>query len=408
MYFTTTKLSNAITSALIKVEVKLDEKTGKWLAIGLPQLERSDYTTFKKILTEIHGKWVKKLDAHVFDNDPTVLIQEIAAVGCMLQMKPHDAFFTPRAVVEEMLDWGDFWFFDADEWSIDCDFHQYLEPQAGQGNICEVLREEYPKIKQIDCCEIDPFNRDALKRKGFNVIGEDFLSLPPNPIYRWVIMNPPFNGKAGDYVEHIQHAFKFLEPRGRLMAIVPASFLNSTIKRIENFRNWVFTYGSHARLPEKAFAESGTNVDCVMLRIDNLSDERIAELETSDSLYDSYDTYTGEIVVALHSESEWDKHYCRLIDRVRSKKITTKEELLKQFIDCADAVVRKHIVRYECDFRWDDFTKPRFAECFYRDMVEGYFNRQCPFESEKSVEVSATKPQIVQEQRPLQLSLFAI
>ena len=73
MHFTNKKLSNAIISALENTEIKFHEKTNKWLVVGLPQLEQSDYTTFKKILSEMYGKWNKKLDAHTFDNDPTIL-----------------------------------------------------------------------------------------------------------------------------------------------------------------------------------------------------------------------------------------------------------------------------------------------------------------------------------------------
>jgi hypothetical protein len=316
-------------------------------------------------------------------------------------MKPHAAFFTPSAVIKDLLKWGDFWFFNADEWSDQVSFHKYLEPQAGQGNICDFLCEHYStKIKStIDCCEIDGFNRNVLKSKGFNIIGEDFLALPVDPTYRWVIMNPPFNGKKGDYVDHITHAFKFLKEYGRLLAIVPDSFLNSKIERIVNFRNWVFTYGSHARLPEKSFAESGTNIDCVMLKIDKFPNERITELEALGSLYDYYDTYTGSIVIALQSESDWDKHYCRLIDQVRKKTITSKEILLKEFIKYASDVVHKYIYHYECDFRWDDFTKNRFAKHFYEDMVDTYFHGRSPFDE-------PINQSVIQTKTPLQLSLF--
>ena len=402
MYFTNKQLSDAIVSALKNVEIRFYDN--KWLVVGLPQLGRSDYTTFKKILSEIYGKWNKKLDAHTFDNDPTTLIQEIVSVRCLPERKPHDAFFTPRAVTKDLLDWGDFWFFDADKWSDNYEFHKYLEPQAGQGNMVEVLKDLYQEIPQIDCCEIDEFSRDVLKRKGFNVIGENFLDLQPNPIYRWVIMNPPFNGKCGDYVDHIQHAFKFLNERGRLLAIVPESFLNSKIKRIVDFRNWVFTYGSHARLPEKAFAESGTTIPCVMLRIDNHSDERIKLFETLKWLYDTYDKYTGSIVVALKSNSLWCDQVRVLTDRVTQKTITSKETLLKEIVRLADSIVNELIYKDECDFRWDTFTKSRFAEHCYQDTVEDYFDGRSPFE--EAVAPKAVEPKI-EYATGIQLSLFS-
>jgi hypothetical protein len=399
MYFTSKQLSSGVISALESAGISFNEKTKNWL-VSLPQMDRSDYDSFKKILSEIHGKWNRSKNAHVFDNDPTELIETIVQVGCMPQMKPHDAFFTPSAVVKNLLEWGDFWFFNADEWSDQVVFHKYLEPQAGQGNICDFLCENYPKIKtKIDCCEIDGFNRNVLKSKGFNVIGEDFLDLPVDPTYQWVIMNPPFNGKQGDYVDHITHAFKFLKEYGKLLAIVPDSFLNSKIERIVNFRNWVFTYGSHARLPEKSFAESGTNIDCVMLKIDKFPDKRIKELEALGSLCDYFDTYTGQIVIALQSQADWDKHYKFVATQIEKGKITSKTKLFEQFIYFADDIVHNCIYREECDFRWDAFTKPRLTQYFYEKIVEDYFQDRSPFDE-------PTKQSMTQLNTPLQLSLF--
>lgn len=386
MYFTNKKLSETITIALQKAETIYEEESDKWLIHTLPQMEPSDYSTFKKILSEIDGKWSKKLDAHVFNNDPTGLIEEIVAVGCLPQRKPHEAFFTPALVTEELLQWGNFQLFDG--YYESCKF---LEPQAGKGNIADLLREKYPKI-QIDCCEIDEVNRAALKRKNFKIIAEDFLLLPVNPTYRWVIMNPPFNGKKGDYIDHISHAFKFLKENGTLLAIAPESFLKSRNKKTVDFRNWVFTHGSHARLPEKCFAESGTNIDCIMLKIDKLSDEQIKELESLDSLFDNpSDTYTSQIILSLEVESKWDKQFCRLVDLVRGGSIKSKERLSNEFIRCADPFVQNHICKHESNFRWDDFTKYRLVEYFHEYMVGEYFKGRSPFEETRTTAVNIGK-----------------
>ncbi|MGL5879231.1 MAG: hypothetical protein ACRC2V_15845 [Xenococcaceae cyanobacterium] len=361
-------------TALQKTKITYEEKSDKWLIHALPQMDKSNYNTFKKILSEVDGKWNKKLNTHVFNSDPVALIEEIIAVGCLPQRKPHEAFFTPEVVTEELLEWGNFHLFDGYE------SYKFLEPQAGKGNIVEVLRGKYPKI-QIDCCEIDEANRAVLKRKNFNIIGENFLLLPADPIYRWVIMNPPFNGKKGDYIDHISHAFKFLKENGTLLAIAPESFLKSKDKKTVDFRNWVFSCGSHARLPEKCFTESGTNIDCIMLRIDKFSDEEIKKFESLERLFDDpSDMYTSQIIISLESESEWDKQFCRLVDLVRGGRIESKEELSNEFIRCADSFVQNDICKYEANLRWDNFTKSRLAEYFHEYMVGEHFKGRSPFE----------------------------
>ena len=63
-----------------------------------------------------------------------------------------------------------------------------------------------------------------------------------------VIMNPPFAGEH--WKKHIEHAKKFLENRGLLVAILPASAQE----------NDVLKGGVWYDLPLRPFKESGTNV----------------------------------------------------------------------------------------------------------------------------------------------------
>lgn len=74
----------------------------------MPQIDRQDYLDFKKVLEEIHGTWNRSAQAHVFDCNPTEMLRRVIGVGCFPQRKPHEAFFTPRAVTEMMIEWGGF------------------------------------------------------------------------------------------------------------------------------------------------------------------------------------------------------------------------------------------------------------------------------------------------------------
>lgn len=87
-----------------------------------------------------------------------------------------------------------------------------LEPSAGLGHICREVRKGGTKP---DCFEISPLLRQGLLLQGFSIIGDDFLSSTPTPIYDLILANPPFfrNGVA----RHTLHALDWLRPSGRLI-----------------------------------------------------------------------------------------------------------------------------------------------------------------------------------------------
>jgi hypothetical protein len=383
MYFTSRKLSNNLIVGLKKAEVVFNNKKDCY-EVKIPQLDRQDYEEFKQVLEEIHGKWNHSANAHVFESDPTEMLNAVIEVGCFPQRKPHDAFFTPPDVVDDLLRWGGFHYSQGVSHYYKC-----LEPSAGHGFIIDVLRRKYPGVEKcFDCCEIDGFNRDILQRKGYNIVGDNFLQTKLEPQYHWVIMNPPFNGKAGDYIAHIEAAFELLLPGRDLLAIVPESFLTSQAKRVVKFRNKVFTYGEHANLPDKVFAESGTQIKCCMIKMQKYSPVKIQEFETPGYLYDYFDLYTGQIIVSLTSESEWFKRFSALVNQVEQGRITTKDIFLKEVVRDADDIVLSAISRHEASFRWDDFTKQRLAEYFLQDMIDEYLDGQNPFQSTKPRQLS--------------------
>ena len=63
---------------------------------------------------------------------------------------------------------------------------------------------------------------------------EDFLAVPPAPVYDRVIMNPPFT--RGQDVTHVQHALRFVRPGRRLVAVMPASIKSRADKAARAFR----------------------------------------------------------------------------------------------------------------------------------------------------------------------------
>jgi hypothetical protein len=92
----------------------------------------------------------------------------------------------------------------------------------------------------------------------------NFLDAAPTGDFDLVVMNPPFYGKH--YAKHVRHAFEFLKPEGKLIAILPATarYDHALLDDLGRGAN----YGSRwSDLPVGAFSESGTNINTTVLTI---------------------------------------------------------------------------------------------------------------------------------------------
>lgn len=146
-----------------------------------------------------------------------------------------------------------------------------LEPSAGSGSICLEVR---AAGIEPDCFEVSPTLREILTRQGFNLIGEDFIEATPKPIYHRVIMNPPFS--LGNDICHVQQAFKWLVPGGRLVSIVSSSYTYGTKQKYQHFSSWLRCLrATEFDNPAGSFLQSDrrTNVNTKMLVIDKPTHE---------------------------------------------------------------------------------------------------------------------------------------
>lgn len=160
------------------------------------------------------------------------------AVAKDLQFYP-----TPQKVVDKLL--------------YDCYIRQgerVLEPSCGDGIFLDAISKAGGKVFGI---EIDLERAKICRKKGHLVLQANFLELTPEPVYDWVIMNPPFYGKH--YAKHVEHALKFLKKDGCLKAILPATarYDHGLLK------------GQWSDLPVGSFSESGTNINTTILTIWN-------------------------------------------------------------------------------------------------------------------------------------------
>ncbi|MGW2863399.1 methyltransferase [Streptomyces sp. NPDC001205] len=142
--------------------------------------------------------------------------------------------------------------------------HEVLEPSAGQGAIAA----EAALLATVDCIELLPDNAQHITaaRYARTVTVADFLTIPAEPRYDHIVMNPPFARQAD--IAHVTHALSFLRPHGRLTAVMSAALTFHTDARTVFFRAQIERSGGSVRaLPDGAFKPSGTAVRTVLVTI---------------------------------------------------------------------------------------------------------------------------------------------
>jgi len=216
------------------------------------QIDRKLYLSVNEVLNRIGGKWNRKAKAHIFNIDPTELLETIINSG-LLEPKIKTGYFpTPSNIVKTMIDLLELQPGDT-----------ILEPSAGQGHICDFL----PKDNLI-IGEILSENIQILKQKGYNITFTDFMKYESNRIDK-IIMNPPFE-KQQD-IDHVQHAFKLLKPNGILVSImsIGCTFRNNT--KTKNFQNDILDKAKIIYLPNGSFKSSGTMVNTIIIKIKGIN-----------------------------------------------------------------------------------------------------------------------------------------
>lgn len=159
-------------------------------------------------------------------------------------------YWSPRPVIEAALGFAGI--SHPRHYRGDAPAHRVLEPSCGDGRILDLLREYGCRPLGI---EYHPGRASEARQKGHSVVTANFLEHAPTPEFDFVVMNPPFYGRH--YAQHVRHAFKFLKPRGTLVAILPASahYDHGDLE------------GEWRDLPVGSFSEAGTNVPTGLLKM---------------------------------------------------------------------------------------------------------------------------------------------
>lgn len=143
--------------------------------------------------------------------------------------------------------------------------HTVLEPSAGTGAIACAIPEEAALVVVF---EIVPALCDVLRLRGFDAQPVDFLAMTPRAFaFDRVLMNPPFENLQD--IDHVRHAYNFLKPGGRLVAVMSPGWTYRGDRKAADFRQWFHEInGEREDLPAGSFIESGTGANAVLITID--------------------------------------------------------------------------------------------------------------------------------------------
>jgi len=229
------------------------------------QLDRRLYTKVNTVLEACGGKWSRKHKAHVFESDPSVLIEAVLATGEVTTAQDRGFFATPPGLAQYLVQMA----------VSPSDI--VLEPSAGEGALIEACLGQ--RVRHVVAVEYDEQRRKKLAANiraihdwsWVSLADErDFMDYAPDEPFDAVVMNPPFLrvGK-GDHLDHVRHAFDLLAPGGRLASVLPSSVTFRDDKRYREFRAWVDKHGGEIEpLPDRSFKASGTGVNTVTLRME--------------------------------------------------------------------------------------------------------------------------------------------
>lgn len=201
----------------------------------LPEMTRDLYTKCQKALDKMGFKWDRRQRVHVMqgDLDPAAALAEMIETGSIPNGNQFAYWPSSPRLVETVLDVAD---------RCHARFTSVLEPSAGEGAIVRSVLDQMGHWSVVTAVEIQAQRAAALRAietpNRVDVIEFDFLSLVPSPSFDTVLMNPPFavQGNPLAYVDHIEHAMKFLAPGGVLVSVVPAGYRFRTDGKIARLR----------------------------------------------------------------------------------------------------------------------------------------------------------------------------
>jgi hypothetical protein len=170
-----------------------------------------------RVIEEIGGRVTTSADKSTvwiqFDYEPRPVLDQLIYGGVIPEQTSHQFYPTRSLIGEEA----------AKRLNIRPGL-KYCEPQAGTGDLAQFL----PKESTV-CIELAQVRAKVLEAKGFTTVQADFLAwAEENSGQRFdgILMNPPFSKQRAFH--HLEAAASLLASDGTLVAILPASMINTT------------------------------------------------------------------------------------------------------------------------------------------------------------------------------------
>lgn len=240
---------------------------GNVFTLPAEQLERKLYQDVAKALDGIGGKWNRKSQGFIFENNPAELLQDVTG-GVKRNLKQETQFFETPANVAD-------WIVSHAYISID---DTILEPSAGKGAIVDIIINETRRTENnIFMCEYD-LDREIFLNKKYSgnprvyFLRRNFLELDNKEQFDKIIANPPFS-KNQD-IDHIMKMWDVLRPKGRIVSVCSSHWsIDTRGKKEKEFREFVDKHEGEV-YPIKdiiglnAFKESGTLTEAQILILD--------------------------------------------------------------------------------------------------------------------------------------------
>lgn len=230
---------------------------GHRLMLVGPRMTPALYQRVNEVLEAVGGRWTKSEGAHLFPIDAAEALAPVLATGEVVTLGEKRTlaqyFPTPEPVVDQLIALA------ALEPGM-----TVLEPSAGSGAIATAAA---ARGAIVDCIERDPGYATVLSdtHVARRVQVADFLTVPAEPRFDRVLMNPPFT--RGTDMAHVTHALRFLKPNGLLVSVMSWTVTEQTGSTTA-FRKLVEQRGGLVEaLPARAFTQSETTVDTVLVTI---------------------------------------------------------------------------------------------------------------------------------------------
>jgi predicted RNA methylase len=223
--------------------------------LELPAQQLTEYAAIKSLVEKAGGKYQRGGFNFRSEEHLATFVAGLQTGQPVNEKKQTQFFATQPPEVEAMLE----------ELQLE-PYETFLEPSAGDGAIAAPAR---ALGAQVTVIENWPENVKALEAKDFSVIAKDFLHVTPEEtgLFDVIGMNPPFSQRQD--VAHIKHALSFLEPTGRLSAIMSPAFQTSGISAHKQFKELLeFIDAPITPIDAGAFKAAGTMVSTVRVHID--------------------------------------------------------------------------------------------------------------------------------------------